>query len=238
MTRSFFKNATILFSFTLIAVCFFCLTSCSDDEQVAIDPIEPPIEEKVTASSDQVVNVPFFVVNEAGELPANPDDLLYDVRMNNPVLAPEGHQVTWGEFSAVRGALTAECRDEGTYVNFRVTGLIPNGVYTVWNVDVKDPGFDPAGEMFNIIGIGAAGRGDGSDNTFVATAEGVAEITLVSPGGDLSMFGSIGNCALTDQFEWHIVGAYHIDGMTYGPDLGPDGTVVEQFGFAFRSDSL
>ena len=29
--------------------------------------------------------------------------------------------------------------------------------------------------------------------------------------------------------------AYHIDSQTYGPDLGPDGTVVEQFGFIFRA---
>ena len=40
---------------------------------------------------------------------------------------------------------------------------------------------------------------------------------------------------LTDNFEWHLVGAYHIDGRVYGPDLGPDGTVAEQFGFIHRN---
>ncbi len=91
--------------------------------------------------------------------------------------------------------------------------------------------------MFNITGIGAAGKGDGSDNTFVAGPDGTAEITTISPGGALSMFGEIGNCGLTDQFEWHVVAAYHIDGKTYGADLGPDGTVVEQFGFIFTRDN-
>jgi hypothetical protein len=48
------------------------------------------------------------------------------------------------------------------------------------------------------------------------------------------MQGSIGACALTDEFEWHVVGAYHIDGQSHGPSLGPDGTAVEQFGFIFK----
>ena len=228
------RNLKNYVPFNLISFCLaigLFLTSCSDDNETVI---ETPVPE---ATSDAVVNIPFFVVNANGELPSSPDDLLFDVRMKNPILAPDGHQVTWAEYSAVRGNISVECMDEGTYVNFRVTGLIPDGVYTVWNVTVKEPGFDPSAEMFNITGIGAAGRGDGSDNTFIANPDGTAEITIVSPGGDLSMFGEIGNCGLTDQFEWHVVGAYHIDGKTYGPDLGPDGTVVEQFGFIFNRDN-
>jgi hypothetical protein len=31
-----------------------------------------------------------------------------------------------------------------------------------------------------------------------------------------------------------VVGAYHIDGQSHGPSLGPDGTEVEQFGFIFK----
>ena len=62
-------------------------------------------------------------------------------------------------------------------------------------------------------------------------------LSSVSPGQQLSMFGEIGHCGLTDEFEWHVVGTYHIDGKTYGPDLGPDGTVAEQFGFIFRNQN-
>jgi len=48
------------------------------------------------------------------------------------------------------------------------------------------------------------------------------------------MMGSIAGCALTGEFEWHVVGAYHIDGHDHGPQLGPDGSAVEQFGFMFK----
>ena len=119
-----------------------------------------------------------------------------------------------------------------------MSGLIPDGVYTIWNVVFDSPGMDPAQEMLGIDGVGAAGIGDGSDNSLVASSEGKAEITITSPGGTLSMMGTMGNCPLTDNFEWHVVGSYHMDGKTYGPDLGPDGTVAEQFAFVFLRENL
>ena len=232
MTSMNFKNQFSVFCTSVCLLLVVAFTSCSDDDQVAVEPTP----DRPMAISDQVVNIPFFVETESRELPSNPNDLLYENRKHNPVLAPDGHQLTWAEFSAVRGDIMVECTDAGTYASLRLTGLIPNGVYTVWNVTVQEPGFDPAAEMFNINGIGAAGKGDGSDNVFTADAQGTTEISLTSPGGNLSMFGEIRHCALTEQFEWHVVGSYHLDGNTYGPDLGPDGTVAEQFGFIFRKD--
>ena len=213
---------------SLFTICSLFFVSCSDDEIILV---EPPL---ASATSDQLVNIPFFVLTADGNMPSNPDDLLYDARMKNPVLAPDGHQVTWAEYSAVRGSINVDCTEAGVKVNFRVTGLIPDGVYTAWNISVKAPGFDPAAEMFNITGIGAAGKGDGSDNTFVAGPDGTAELTTISKGGPLSMIGEMAHCPLDGQFEWHVVVAYHIDGKTYGGNIGPDGTVVEQFGFIFQ----
>ena len=210
----------------LIALTFvFAFTSCSDDDK----------EPNPTATSSDIVNIPFFVQTADQELPSQASDLLYEGRVGQPVLAPNGEQVTWGEFAAVRGSVEVECTENGTRVALDLTGLIPNGVYTIWNVTVKAPGFDPAAEMFNIIGIGAAGNGLGEDNIVVASAAGTAKIETISPGGAMTMFGEIAACSLTDEYEWHVVGAYHIDGNTYGPDLGPDGTVTEQFGFIFTT---
>ena len=180
--------------------------------------------------------LPIFVETDARELPSAPDDELYEARLHQPVLAPDGSHVTWSEYSAVSGSIEVECTSEGTLISLDVTGLIPNGVYTIWNVTVKEPGFNPQVADMNITGIGAAGKGDGSDNVFTADADGNGAITLTSGGGDLSMFGDIEPCSLTGEYEWHVVGTYHIDGQTYGPDLGPDGTVAEQFGFIFRQD--
>jgi hypothetical protein len=47
--------------------------------------------------------------------------------------------------------------------------------------------------------------------------------------------GEIGECALTDEFEYLVIGAYHMDGQTSGPGLGPAGTAVEQFAFSLKS---
>lgn len=201
----------------------FIFASCSKDDEV----------KGPSATNDQAINIPFFVQTAEGEMPSDPSDLLYETRKKNPLLAPDGHQITWGEFSAVKGEAIAECTDQGTKVTLNLTGLIPNGVYTIWNLSFEAPGSDLTDEMLGVDGLGAAGKGDGSDNAFTASAAGTGSITFTSPGGDLSLFGSIGACSLVDNFEWHVAGAYHADGLTYGPIIGPDGTYAEQFGFAF-----
>ena len=229
MKNNFFNSLNLVFLAGIMMIGIL-LTSCSKEEMPLVE------KDKEFVTSNEMVNIPFFVRNLSGQLPSAPNDLLFDVRGKNPVTAPDGHLITWAEWSAVRGNIYVECQDAGTFVSLKLSGLIPNGVYTMWNVSVAAPGFDPTVEGFNVTGIGAAGKGDGSDNSFIASPNGKAQISMLSPGGDLSMFGEITNCPVKDQFEWHIVGSYHIDGMTYGPDLGPDGTVAEQFGFIFNSE--
>ncbi|MCB0618680.1 MAG: hypothetical protein KDC43_15645 [Saprospiraceae bacterium] len=226
-------KAIIVNLFRPLLICLAVITvlaSCDKDES----PLPTP-EPSASATLTDPITVPFFVVTEDGEMPSDDGQLLYEARQHNPLLAPDGHQLTWGEFSSVKGEMMAECTDEGTRVSLNLSGLIPYGQYTLWNVTFEAPGMDPTQEMLGIDGLGAAGIGDGSDNAFVANRDGEASITLVSPGGELSLFGSAGACTLTDNFEWHLVGAYHIDGRVYGPDLGPDGTVAEQFGFIHRN---
>jgi hypothetical protein len=179
-----------------------------------------------------IVQLPLFIQDAGGRLPTGASTPLFEVRAHNPILAPDGHQVTLGEFNAVDGIASVQCLGRGTSVTLRLSHLIPDGVYTIWNVVFRDPGFDPT--FGNMIGLGALGSASGTQNAFRASATGDASISAITQAGPLSALGSIGACAPVDEFEWHIVGAYHIDGESHGPVLGPEGTAVEQFGFVFK----
>lgn len=221
---------TNLFLIVVIAISgvLFC-SSCSKDDD----------NQGPSTSTDAVITVPFFVTNENGQIPSEANELIYELRKMNPITAPDGHQLTWGEFSSVRGMIDVQCMGESVEVSMELTGLIPNGVYTFWNVVFDAPGMDPTDPMLGLEGLGAAGVGNGSDNIIIASADGKGKITMNSPGGALSMVSNtdLGNCPLTDNFEWHVVGAYHLDNQTHGPLLGPDGTAVEQFGFIFQNNN-
>ena len=220
------KKSSILkiITLSLIIVGF---SSCSDDDEGA----------NPGTTSNQIITVPFFVETVNKEMPSSGDQLLYETRNHEPIIAPDGKHLTWADFSTVTGSVVVDCVPEGARIGLNLKGLIPDGVYTIWNVTFEEPGMDPSQEMLSIDGLGAGGKGDGSDNYFTASATGTASISMVTPEGPLSMLGTIGACPLTDNFEWHIIGTYHIDGKTYGPDLGPDGTVAEQFGFIFKQES-
>src|SRR5262245_19717154 len=179
-----------------------------------------------------VVHVPFFVQGSGGQPPTSASSPLFEARKGNPILAPDGHQVTLGEFNAVEGTASVQCVSRGTHVTLQLSHLVPRGVYTIWNLVFKEPGFEPT--FANLIGLGAIGSPLGAENGFRASASGEGAISAITPAGPLSMRGSIGACAPLDHFEWHVVGTYHIDGQSHGPAPGPDGTAVEQFGFIFK----
>ena len=214
---------------TFVLVIIIGCASCSNDDDNATGT-------NPSATSSDIIAVPFFVETVNKEMPSSGDQLLYEARSHNPIKTPDGKHLNWGEFSQVTGKVIVDCIGSSVKVSMNLSGLIPNGVYTVWNVTFEAPGMDPSQAMLGLDGIGAAGKGNGSDNYFTAAADGSASISIVSPGGSLSMMGTIEACPLTDNFEWHVVGTYHMDGKTYGPDLGPDGTVAEQFAFIFKNE--
>lgn len=165
--------------------------------------------------------------------PDNPDVL-------EPVLAPDGHWITLGELSQVAGKASIKCQTNGTQVVLQLSGLIPSGVYTIWLLTFEAPGFTP--DFAHLIGEGTLGLLDGSSSTFVASSSGKARLMVRHPAGALSIGGEVGSCLL-EEFEFHLVGAYHPDGLTYGPTPGPldeDGQIgycyfIEHFGFIFHS---
>ncbi|MEP6569883.1 MAG: hypothetical protein ABJC10_08925 [Acidobacteriota bacterium] len=143
----------------------------------------------------------------------------------NPVLAPDGHQLTLGEFKAVTGRATVKCINTGTHSALHYSGLQPNGVYSVW-IAVPNPSPPPP-----YIGIGTLGITALSVNHFIASEAGEGQISRTTPEEDLSVFGHVGQCFLDTPIELHLV--YHIDQMTHGFTPGPLNTWVVNARFLF-----
>ncbi len=126
-----------------------------------------------------------------------------------PILAPDGHQVTLREWVRGFGEVDINCIGMGTKYKMRFQGLVPNGVYTVW--------------QFTDLGNGRlATHPSGEDNsTFQASPDGDAVLSAVATPGPMTLVGVTPQCSLTDlQREFFIV-LYHIDNR---PGCGPSPT--------------
>ncbi len=221
----------------MIVMSSMVLTSCN-----FLDDFRDHHPAYPSATSDELIPLSFFVRAENGA-EIDPATTVSDTRLisdlgRKPVLAPDGHQVTWGEWSQVKGSISAKCTHGGTRVTLDLTGLIPYGVYTVWNVTFNAPGFtgefDAPGLPANVKAFGPVGPNDGSRSVFHASASGKGSISVTTPPGPLGTVGEIKGCALTDELEWHVIGLYHTDGETHGSVRGPDGDQAEQFAFIFK----
>lgn len=174
-----------------------------------------------------------------GAVPTSADTLLYDSRTCNagdpltPIIAPDGHQLTFGEWTDVEGQALVKCIESGSLVAVHLSGLIPNGQYTCWVAAFDPPGFD--GTLNNAFTFGPLGLQDGSENPFVANERGEGEIVGILPAGLMSIIHkrAFDGC-LTDEFEFHMAVAYHIDGQTHGPTPGPVCTWAVQRVFMFK----
>ncbi len=215
------------------------LWACNDEMPVA--PAESLLEggmapEVNTNLVNIVSGVGNFVVDAAGNEVTDPDALLWYRNPFvpgdplQPLLAPDDHQVTLGEYTAVTGRARAKCTENGTKLSVHLSGLFPKGVYTIW-LALFNPPFD--GTFAGLFAVGAAGPSDGSKNAFRASASGEGQVSLTMTAGELSIFGALNeNCLFTDPSiaQWHIIGAYHTDGQTHGGDPGPR---AEPFVFVF-----
>jgi len=161
-----------------------------------------------------------------------PDTPLFEFRQGNAIYAPGSgknrRQITLKEYMQACGSIYVRCTiQQGTRTAMHLNGLIPGGVYSIWlaKPDPKD--------MSKTLGVGALGKRDGSENHLTADQNGEADIVGNTPGGDLSTFGTIADCWLTDEPVVQVAGVYHIDGKTHGPVIGPDGTYAAHFAFVF-----
>ena len=158
------------------------------------------------------------VRTEDGSVPSNADDLLYAVNVFTnfdrvPILAPDGHHIKRSEWDDAQGIMRVYCDGDTSYFEFEFSGLIPNGVYTLW--------IGP-GTSTNILGTGALGSNDGTDNVLDVDDNGNSEISMSMSSGTLSVFGILTSCVLTNGTNITIVLDYHIDNQTYGSFPGPD----------------
>jgi len=146
------------------------------------------------------------------------------------MVATDGHHITLGEWRRAKGHASIKCGRKGTHVTLQLTGLIPNGVYTVWVGTFQAPGLTP--DFANLIGLGALGAPDGSQNVIVASPNGTAALSVFHPPGNLSMFGS-SEC-LSEEFEVLLWLPLHLDGQTHGGVPGDECELGFQGGFRFR----
>ena len=147
-----------------------------------------------------------------------------------PLLAPDGHQIQLAEWQQAKGTAHMKCGQKSTHVVLQLTGLVPHGVYTVWVATFLSPGLTP--DFANLVGVGALGAPDGSQNTIVASEDGEGELSVFHPTGDLSAFGSAG--CLTDEFEVLLWVPLHIDGQTSGGLPGDECNLGFQGAFRFK----
>jgi hypothetical protein len=175
-----------------------------------------------------------------GNPPASPDTLLYFSRRCQagdplaPILAPDGHQVTWGEWTDVDGQAAVKCVKQGSHIVVHFSGLIPNGQYTTWIVAFDSPGFDGS-TLANAFTFGPLGLQDGSQNGFVASGSGEGQISAILPPGPMFIIHNrdFDGC-LTDEFEFHVAIVYHADGLTHGSTPGPVCTWAIQRAVVFK----
>lgn len=233
---------------TLLALLVLLAAGCdSSDTVTPLSELPDQERESMNQSGKQVKQVGIIAgltVDADGNtivpVAADPATLLYYRRTLLPILAPDGHQVTAGEFAAAEGTAVVKCRAPGTQVTLHLSGLIPKALYRIWILTFEEPGFLPwlPDPFVNLTGFGSLGPNDRSRNTFRASANGKGTIVRFIPEGKFSELGFAEDCLLTDVFEWHIVGAFQQPGQPHGPDVGPPSVVppsaVEQFVFVFR----
>jgi len=142
-----------------------------------------------------------------------------------PLLAPDGHQLTLGEYEAANGRAAVKCINAGTHSVLHFSDLIPNAQYSVW-LAIPNPMPPP-----RLIGGSTLGPVEPS-NFFTSSEAGEGQLSTITPAKNLSIFGGpIGDCFLDQPVELHLV--YHADGQTHGDVPGPLPTWVVQARFLF-----
>jgi hypothetical protein len=219
------------------------ITKLSLTLAVALACIAASSKQKAPLRNDESGIAPLAMaqVSDAnGNPPATPDTLLYFSRHCQagdplaPIIAPDGHHVTWGEWSDVEGGAAVKCINQGSHVVAHFSGLIPNGQYSAWIVAFDSPGFNGT-TLANAFTFGPLGLQDGSQNAFVADDNGEGQISGTLPPGPMSIIHTrpFDGC-LTDELEFHVAIAYHGDGLTHGPTPGPVCTWAVQRAVVFK----
>lgn len=142
--------------------------------------------------------------------------------LRSPLIAPDGHQLTAGEWVQATGEVTITCVDQGTQYDFQFQGLVPDGVYSIWH---RPP---PPHASYGAL---ASHPGD-IRNVFKATAFGMSDYSVTGTAGPMTVNGFVPACLLplpkraqlADRWQVFWV-MYHKDGSE-GSDERPPGDGV------------
>lgn len=118
--------------------------------------------------------------------------------------------MTLGEWLRHSGSGTYSCTNGTGTLDLTFTGLVPNGVYTMWHAFMAMPPPEPFTGTLDL----PLGARDGSESVFTADGNGNASFShTFQPCLQMSDTWTTSMLAI----------AYHSDGLTYGGDPGPFG---------------
>ena len=223
--KHLFQILMPLLSLTILAVAG-CVKALEVPGRYERPPIVPSVPRNI-----ELVQYLFHIESRNGEPPANDTDLIWNNRGHTPIIAPDGHQITLGEFLQVRGVAEVTTPGQGTSVALDLQGLIPGGLYSLWVLTFETPGFH--GTYDHLVGYGAFALTGTGGNTFTAGSSGTTSISGTMHAQSLSVFGSVRNCLCT-EYEVHIIAAYHLNNLIKNGNPGDLDSWITHFMFPLR----
>lgn len=153
---------------------------------------------------DNDMSAPLFkTAVETEHDPFNPDAI-------GPHPKGEPLGLTLGQWLKHRGTGTYTYEDGVGHLDLEFSGLVPNGVYTMWHAFIALPPTEPFSGTLDL----PLGARDGSESVFVADAKGTARfVHRFRPGLQMSDVWTTSMLAIN----------YHSDGKTWGGSPGKFG---------------
>lgn len=145
-------------------------------------------------------------------LDTDPSTPLYNPATGLPLLAPDGHHITLGEWTSYDVRATLKCVGQGTHFNMRAKGLVPYALYNIFIFARKNVG--------DRLDFGVLSSVTSSETVFTTNGQGNATVDAIIPAGPLSVQGTTPDC-LVDNVEHSFILMYRLDGQTTGGQPGP-----------------
>ncbi len=219
--KSILLAVMAIFATAILSACTGVVAAKPETETFALQAIthvamglpEQDVFIEREAGSGQVVRIIQGEEAEAADMPVYAAAAMVEHDLFGTSDAPVGPfakgeelGMTMGEWLAASGQGTYSVTGDRAKIDLTFENLVPNGVYSVWCSRVS---FPPNVEIVDK----ACGTEDGSQNTFIADAEGNAHFEL-----ELATLP-----ASSPETSSVIAMAYHSDGQTYGAYPGDFG---------------
>lgn len=174
------------------------------EQDVYIERVQASGQVYRVTNSDHNMNASLYATAE--KVNHNP----FDLSTVGPHSKGQPLGMTLGQWLRHSGKGTYSYRNGTGYLQLSFTGLVPNGVYTMWHAFMPSSPPVPFGGTLDL----PLGASDGSESVFTADSEGNARFThSFKPGLQMSDVWTTAMLAIN----------YHSDGRTYGGDPGEFG---------------